>query len=199
MKPIYAGYYTKDNLYTKSVNKLIKQLNQFNLEYCFTEIEKTSWQKATQYKPKYLLGLHKMYKGRPMVYLDADSRILRYPELFDRMPECDIATHIADWSLYKARGGRKGSEMLNGVIYLPNNNNTERILNQWIEEIKKTPDKPEHRCLERVILNSEYSHFNLPPQYCCIFDHMAEAKNPAILQMQLSRQRKRKRVKPQFI
>jgi hypothetical protein len=122
--------------YTNEFKRLEKQLNQFNLEYCFTEIEKTSWQKATQYKPKYLLGLHKMYKGRPMVYLDADSRILRYPE---------------------------------------------------------------HRCLERVILNSEYSHFNLPPQYCCIFDHMAEAKNPAILQMQLSRQRKRKRVKPQFI
>lgn len=195
---IAVGYYTNDDLYKNEWEKLKKDLKKWKVSYHFEEIEsRGSWQKNTQYKPKFILDKLKQYPNTPLLYLDVDSRVVREPCLFKKLSKevCDIAVHYIDWSLYKKEV--KNSKILDSaVVYLSGTSKSFEIVQKWIECCKKYLHKWDQKCLQEVIdINySKIRLFNLPAEYCCIYDRMLEVDEPVIKQYQASRRAKTKGV-----
>ncbi|HDP36856.1 MAG TPA: hypothetical protein ENN27_03160 [Candidatus Atribacteria bacterium] len=174
-KFIIVAYYTKNTGYEDEIKKLITSLEKFNLPYDIKTIDNLgNWQKNTQYKAEFCKRMLEKHQ-RPIVYLDADARVEQNPELFEKL-DCDIAVHY-----------RNDEELLSGTLYLNNTYATKMLIDEWIKEIKKTPDIWEQKVLDRVIRKSNIKIEKLPPTYCQIFDSMAGAGKPVISQHQASR------------
>jgi hypothetical protein len=59
-----------------------------------------------------------------IVLMDADARIRKYPELFDRL-ECDVAFHIVRYP--------EKHQPCSGTVFFKNNENARRIIRRWIK------------------------------------------------------------------
>jgi hypothetical protein len=192
ISPIYVGYYTNDTLYTNEFKRLEKQLKKYKLEYDFTQIESLgSWQKNTQFKPVFLMGMFKKYK-RPMVYLDVDSDIKQYPIIFDYLDNYDFGVHYIDWEKYK-KANKTGFQLDSAVLYFANNAKTAELLTKWQATCEMYPKIFDQKCLEIYLKDAhpKYKIYYLPAFYCKIYDDMSEIKNTVIQQLQISRKVKK--------
>jgi len=172
-KPIYVSFYTP-NGYEKVVTKLRDDIWRFTLRSNIDKVnDQGSWVKNTQYKPIYLKQMLDKYPGNPIVWVDADARIRQHPALFDNF-KADIGIH------YRTKGKRGPcvKELLSGTIYLANNKKTRKLLDMWIAENNKYPDKWDQRTLSTVIGGWDGVVQEIPSTYCQIFDSM---KGPGVV------------------
>jgi len=132
------------------------------------------------------------HPGRSLLWLDADSRVRRFPTLFDNFPH-ELGVHEIDWGLYTSRGSAH-KHIANAVIYVKNTDKIRTFLRKWIKFNLMNPHTFEQKNMEDVLYNTAIGKavkwHNLPPQYCQIFDLMKEAGDPVIEQMQASRELK---------
>jgi len=186
--PMIVSFYTKDTPYKAYADELMNSLKKLGLEYEIEGVTSAgSWLANTRYKPTLLEKMVRRYQDRGVLYVDCDALVLKKPDLFLDFAS-DFAVHQVDWSLY-GRGRRM--EVLGGTIYCRCTDRVLGILRRWIDSCKKAPLRIwEQRLLQRIIGNNFY---NLPPEYCCIFDLMGEhLSDPVILHMQASRKLKRR-------
>ena len=184
MKPLYFAYYTKHTLYEKEVEKLEASLQKYSLNYFIQPIENLgSWQRNINIKAS-LIQKKLLSITDPLVYVDCDAEFVSYPELFE-MLTCDVAVHEFDRSLYQPN--RKGckKEILSGTIFFNQTEKAKEILNKWVELCKRQSSVWDQKLLDQVLAGDFYQ---LPPQYCCIFDTMACVENKVIVHYQASRQ-----------
>jgi len=189
---LICAYFTTDKLYTKHAKRLIESIKKFELPYDIHPIETfNDWYKGTQYKPIFLKKILEKYSGHSIVYVDVDAIFCGYPEFFDtlhtKMPEVNIAVHVLDHNKYRRKN--HPPELLSGTIFLRNNMETSIIIQEWILELNKDPKLWDQRALEKVLKNHPY--YNLPEEYCTIFDYMSSVKNPIIKHFQASREIRR--------
>jgi len=79
---IVVCYYTDDN-YLKEADRLVRSLKKFNVEYVLRKREHLdSWLKNCHQKPKFLREMFEELQ-RPLLYMDADSEMMKYPYLVD--------------------------------------------------------------------------------------------------------------------
>ena len=175
--PTVVAYFSP--AYKDEADRLIDSLRPWGLKREIVPIPGFgSWINNVRYKPTFLLEMLDKVEG-PLLYLDADATVDRYPSLFDGM-EGDIAVHL-----------RNGRELLSGTIYLNNTDATRSLLKLWERECKDNPDKWDQRCLQTVLGNNQFIVRDLPPEYCAIFDRMPEAgDHPVITHWQASRRLK---------
>jgi len=151
-----VSYYT-DN-YEPEAKKLIASLQKFNLDHNVVRVDNFgSWGANTHFKPKFIL--EQLQGNDSVVWTDADSIIKQNPVLFDTL-DCDIAFHRF-----------KGEELLSGTVYFKNNERVIKLLNTWIEVNSDNSKVWDQKNLDTAVsLNPELVVYNLPPEYCFIFD-----------------------------
>ncbi len=184
-RPIYTSFATPE--YFVELDDLEVSLKRFGLlSILHKEPHLGSWEANCQHKADHLLRIIECNPGDDVVWIDADARMQRYPELFD-----DFKYHIGVHHL-------KGIELLSGTIYLKNSDKVKHILREWIDVNKEFPNEWDQKNLMAALLRSRECWgpgvlYNLPPEYCCIFDTMREDDpgiDPVIEHFQASRRLK---------
>jgi len=188
--PTVVAYYTP--AYHEEAQRLRLSLRGWGLRRHLVPVaDRGSWQANTQYKPQFLLDMLDRCASQPLLYVDADATMDRFPYLLEELDAaCDIAIHRRDWS-------RKGKppETLSGTIYLRNCRKVHELLKLWRSINDEHPNEWDQRNLERAIkcFGGALKVRELPAAYCCIFDGMPEAgDNPVITHWQASRRLKQK-------
>lgn len=207
--PIFISHYTKNSPYAEEVKNLILSLQKQNLEYDIEAINTLgSWRANSNYCIQQIQKMLKKHYPKPVLRLDADAIVQRYPSLFtDKNFNPDIAAVV--WYTFRKRG-----ELLGGTMYFANNRRTHDIVDQWEQCNIETPLKRNSDLLEKVLQQTNPTFFDegnkptwpkdknifkgsitfekLPLSYCAIFDHMKhQCPHPVIEHFQASRRFKK--------
>ena len=183
--PVVVAFYTPS--YAKEAERLKRSLRPWGMRRDIVEVpDLGSWQQNTQHKPQFLLDMLEKHAPHPILYLDADATLERYPALLDGMDErCDIAVHFRNWL---SEGRNRPDELLSGTIYIANNDKMRALFESWIKSNEENPDTWDQKTLEMALKDSDAVVEKLPAEYCAIFDGMPEAgNNPVVSQWQASR------------
>ncbi len=200
-KPIFISYYTKDTIYQEIINKyLIPSLKKLELEYKIYDIETLGdWKLNAIQKPKILQRALIDFPDRDIIWQDADSEILREPDLLFNIPEeYDIALRYLNWKLHYGRETDKGKyEMLDGTVFWRNNERNKQFINELI--VRSTTQGIDHQKTMAKMIETEknINVFPLPRTYSYLTtkpDGSNPAKileDPVIIHHQMSRQGKK--------
>jgi len=183
-RPIVVSYYTS-NEYKKFADVMEQSAIKFGLETDVQEIpSRGSWKANTYHKASFLAEMLKKHSGRNILWLDADSELLAYPDLFDN-PDYDLAVHYHDWP------DRRGRELMSGTLLLVNEPHVRDLIDEWTELNAKNIDNQDvpwgQKNLESV-LETKFDTIRtmvLPEPYCRT-DQMGEGKT-VVQQKQASR------------
>ncbi len=192
-RPIVVSFYTLGTGYKEEADRLLKELHLFGFEHDIQGIQSFgSWQKNTQYKAKFIAGMLEKYPRRNILWLDVDSSVCQYPDLFDNA-DFELGVHKIDWAKY-SHGRRKDKQLANAVIYLKNVDNVRRFVYAWIKLNEKQPDRIEMQTMAEILSKWEgkLKFRNIPASYCQIYDLMMAEGYPVIEQRQASRQYRNK-------
>lgn len=190
-RPLVVSFYTKGTGYEDEAKRLYRDLHLFGLEYDIEGMDNLGdWQKNTHYKAKYIALMMDKHPNRNILWLDVDSAILCYPSVFDDA-EFELGAHTIDWARH-TDGRRKDHQLANAVIYLRNNELVRRFVKEWIELNEAHPERIEMQTMAQVLKKwkGKIDYYNLPAEYCQIFDSMGDVERPVIQQLQASRRLK---------
>ena len=171
MNFLITSFATKNTPYEQILRQyLLSSLQrQRKLNYWYTELipDLGTWHLNTAYKAKFILDMFKMFPHfKSVVYVDADAEMLRYPTLFDEIPdEYDIACHFLSWEIWYGYTGNKTRELLTGTILLKNRPIVKDLCNEWYNEAIKQ-NEWEQKTLQRIITKYPIKIFELPIEYC---------------------------------
>lgn len=158
---------------------LLEDLRALNIPHEVHFIEGLhNWNKNNSFKPTFLREMLLKHK-RPVIWLDSDSEIRKYPSLFEDINDdggYDIAYHLFN-----------GVQLCGGVLYFNNTPRALQILDAWIEANEKNSDDWDQANLQGLLpLFPEARIFKLPAPYCC-FDLQKDQSDPVIWSRQASR------------
>lgn len=182
IEPIFVSAFTPDDLYRDAALALEASLKRFGLEHDICSYQPLgSWRENTEFKPVFIKGMLDKYRGRPVVWLDADAEAMAYPELL-----MDMTADVATGYLPDKR------EYLSGTVYLANNDQTRKLVCLWTTNLSQDDPSPrkEQRALGRAIealMGNGLLYERLPFEYVRIFDLKGRHEHPVILHKQLSR------------
>ena len=204
MKPIFISYYTKDTIYQDAINKyLIPSLKKLKLEYHIYDIETLGdWRSNAIQKPNILMRALNDFPDRDIIWQDADSEVLREPDLLFNIPkEYDIALYYLNWKAHYGREGDDGKfELLDGTVLWRNNDRVKNFIKALIDlstNVGKDHQKQMSYMLENGKPELKLNVFPLPRTYSYLstkpggFKPAIEIENPVIVHHQLSRQAKK--------
>ena len=177
--PLYVSAYTVGNGYEAEAAVLLKTLDAFHLPSEVVPMaDRGGWQQNTQAKATFVRVMLAKHPGRPLVWLDADSRVRQYPALFDTL-DCDVAFH------------RRRGELLSGTIYFAPTTGARQLLERWRAECFFFPDVWDQKCLDTILPTVPGLRIgSLPGSYVRIFDGDDMGAEIVIEHMQASRRLK---------
>lgn len=185
-----VSFYTINTPYEKEISNLKESLVRFNVPHDIRGIDSLgSWEENTKHKPIFIKQMLEAC-NHPVVWLDGDSAVKTYPDLFDGI-DTDIAIYYKTTGPTAERFG--GCELITATMYFANNNRTMALLDMWISEEHRVgqPETQiiEQRALQRVIPLWRGTYRGtislLPQSYCRIFDAPEDTR--VIVQNQASR------------
>lgn len=202
-KIVFVSYYTEGDYEAVAERYLLPSLKKWKLLY---EVQKIgdigNWQLNTSYKSKFILEMLNKHKC-PIVFLDADAEILKFPELFYKISDkYDIGAHFLDWYWrWRKEKGNPKREFLSGTLYVPYKQKAIDLIKQFEKEVKEHPNIWEQKAMQRVIERRKdlliydipYSYITFPSQNEALPVHMIEESEIHILHHQVSRKYKNKR------
>jgi len=195
---VFVSFVTKNSPYIEIMEKyLIPSLKKFNLSYDIDYIkDKGSWLKNVRYKSEFIKKMLLKHK-QAIVSLDADSEIIQYPILFDKLEQYDMSFHYLDWYRYwRNKKGKSQRIALGGTIYFNYNKNVLTFVDEWIKQQKRTNNYAQtdmQKISEKF--KTILKIYDLPIEYCVIIKRNntvpSYVKNIVIKQYQLSRKIKK--------
>jgi len=179
-KFIICGFYTRETPYEKEILGLTGSCKEFNLPVYIQGYEsRGSWVRNCAIKPEFIYETMARFRDFNVVYVDADAKIKKYPELFDDLMS-DIAVHYKD-----------GKELLSGTIFVQNTAKMQEFIRHWISAQNTRPREWDQRtlqwCLDKYKNAMHLDIGYLPPNYTQIYDTMAKCGEPVIEHYQASR------------
>ncbi len=97
---------------------------------------KADWKHNTNLKP-FVIEEALNNHDESIVVLDADSRLLEYPKLFDMIPiEYDCAFFYLNWDEWYGNGS-KTKELCSGTLFFRNREICMDLVREWQKECKK--------------------------------------------------------------
>ena len=167
LMPVFTSHYTIKTPYEDIVKYLVKSLEKFNLDYDIEPIKSFGfWRTNSNYCAKSTLKMLEKYKPRPILRLDADATIEKFPILFDKKFRPDIGGCIYKQSKLKPEG-----EFMGGTIYFGNTERSREICKIWVDECERHPNHRNGDLLWRIIHREKNMLFKeMPISYCRIFD-----------------------------
>lgn len=194
----FISYYTKNTPYEKVMKtQLLPSLKAFNLTYDIEAIEDLgNWANNTNYKSTFILKMLNKHKC-PVIFLDADATILKFPKLFYQIPkQYDLCAHYLDWYFrWKNQKGNLRRDFLSGTLWLNYNVKIINLVKEFIKEIKKSPNQWEQKTMQQVIKKHKdlkiyplpYSYITFPNQNGAHPAHMLKESEVIIYHSQASR------------
>lgn len=192
-KFIVVGYYTIDTPYEDHACIFAKSMDRLEIPYYLHRINSLgNWHKNTGYKPTFIRRMLDKFPDCNIVYNDVDAEFVEYPVLFEEL-DCNIAVHNFDRRQFR-QIKQESYEILSGTIFLKNCQEVKDLVVKWEAECKRRPMVWDQKSLAKVLQGEFY---DLPPEYCKIFDIMRRVKEPVIVHYQASRElRKNKSLLP---
>ena len=203
VRPLVVSFYTKDNGYGAYAEQMMRSARLYGLELDVEAIDGTgSWAFDAHQKSKFMKRKLLEHK-RPILWLDADSIVVQYPEFFDDL-DYPIGLCYIDW---RALGKNRDEELDSAVVYLDYRMGTMDLLDLWIAEVERTetidPTQKRMPFEQKLLQDILEKHppvddqiiARIPMSHCQIFDLMANAGEPVIKQLQASRELKKERVR----
>ncbi|MHC4644225.1 MAG: putative nucleotide-diphospho-sugar transferase [Planctomycetota bacterium] len=181
---LYTSFYTPR--YTEIAKPLIASLERLRLPHEVLPIEdKGGFHANVRHKPRFILQQMEEHRDRKYIcWIDADAVVMRLPMAFYRL-YADLAVH---W--------REGVELLSGTMLWRNTPRTRQFVQAWAEQCENGQNPhlscPEQQILQTMLPSTNLVLFNLPTEYCKIFDlvelnDLARKIKPVIVQNQASR------------
>lgn len=181
---LFTSFYTPN--YAEVVKPLIASLERFKLVHEVLGVaDHGGFIANVRFKPRFILQQMSEYPAAKYVcWVDADSEIVRFPTLLFRL-HADLAVH---W--------RDGVELVSSAMLWRNTPRTRGFVEHWAELCENGQNAhlpcPEQQILQDILPSSNLRVFNLPTEYCKIFDLVerndrGRTVDPVIMQYQASR------------
>ena len=185
-----VSYFTVDTGYEKEILNLIDSLNKLGLSYYIEGIRDTgNWTLNTHYKPIIIRKILDLI-DKPVIFIDADARVQKYPLLFDDTKE-DFMGYFPDRD--KTNNTLIKDKVLSGTIFFNNTVMARELLDLWVKKCQVQRGDWDQQILSDAIkaLGDKLSIKNLPPTYVQIHDLMKKFGDPIIEHYQASRRHKK--------
>lgn len=182
--PLVISFYTAGTPYEQEIETLIESCQRFNLETHIEGLDPVgSWVENCAMKGPFVLDCLQRF-ARPVLWLDADAEVVRYPALFDNA-DFDVAA-------YRNREG----ELLSGTAYFAASDEAIALAARWAERCQQDPHTWDQKHLRAAVnADSDATFKRLPQAYCKIFDRPwrhGEMRGDVIVHHQASRRFKAK-------
>jgi hypothetical protein len=188
-RPLVVCAITAGTGYVREVEEMVRTARAMGLEVVVEQYEsRGDWFLNTHYKPVFMEQMLRKYK-RPILWLDADSRVRQYPALFDDLT-ADIGWVWWDWDEI-GRNGITGIELSTSILYLRPKAEVYRLLGAWQKANEAAPGEHDQDNLQHMLeggfKQGRLKAQQLPMGYAQIFDLQRSLGEPVIEQMQASR------------
>ena len=196
---IITSFYTKNTPYEIVIHKyLIPSLIKFDLKHDIEGIDDLGdWNANAGYKSTLIKEMMLKYK-EDICFLDADARILKYPELLFKIPiQYDLAVHFLNWEkFWRGKDGGNKFELLSGTMVMKYCQSNLDLIDKWIYNFEQQKNIWEQKVLEELVVNDPKQRvYNLPASYCAITKPGGTIPSyigePVIQHFQVSRKYKR--------
>lgn len=173
---VAIAYYTDS--YKEEADGLIQSLKDFDVEHIVERVPcRGSWIRNVNYKPTFIKQkLEEL--NRPVVYIDADARMIKSPTLFDNI-DCEFAYWLCKHRDYKVSAS--------GTLYF--SPSALWFVKTW-ETMCMLSESTDQQILWRLVQKAQIKTELLPLEYCQIFDWHEQSKDPVIVHRQASRRLK---------
>tara|TARA_B100001094_G_C18158087_1_gene787661 strand:+ start:112 stop:1098 length:987 start_codon:yes stop_codon:yes gene_type:complete len=146
--------FTYGKLAKRWISCMMKHKVKYHIEYR-KEMENWKYQEAINYKPKFIEKCLEKFK-MPVIYLDIDMELKKYPKLFVREKEYDFMAFNQN---FDPRMNLKIDPFLlfsgGGMMYFNNTKQSLQLLTSWKKEIKQNIGKSEDRLLNLAFYKSD--------------------------------------------
>jgi hypothetical protein len=188
MPPVIVSFYTVGTAYEAEAREMEETARTCGFATDVRGVPNLgSWVANCAMKPAYIRDRMQDHPGRPIVWLDADARIRRYPSLFNELA-VDFACHF-----------RHGAELLSGTLYFGPTAKARALVETWTEAQLRAPGAWDQKALQSVIEGGAVEGLtiqHLPASYTAIFDgNMCPEDEWVISHHQASRRLARKEAK----
>lgn len=171
---IVVSYFT-DEKYKKYADGLHASLVRLGIK---SDIERApdlgSWRKNTHHKAAFLRAKLDQHRDEgAVVWIDADAVVAEDLTLFQDAPFDVAAYRWRDSQLYTGAGWHNYGRLMSGTAYFKNTDFSRMVLDAWILENEKQPDRMDQKNLATVLSKVDSSRLAcLPPEYCWIERYM---------------------------
>jgi len=179
MKFTAVTFYTND-YYKKQTEQLKISCKKFEIPLIVTEVEdKGSWVKNCAFKSYYIYEML-MTLDTNVLWLDSDSTVIRYPELFDTIKE-DFAIRAEPGQRVKRPTGReqislpsnwpkglKPAWFNSGTIFFKNSDKGKELTRRWLQLSTNNASDWDQWTLQQAWCDVAPSTYWLPREYCQI-------------------------------
>jgi hypothetical protein len=171
--PIIVSGYTKS--YKKYADKLMASLDALGIKHDIVQYKSLrKWEKNCAHKIEIIRAARRKYRGKAIVWIDADAQVLQDPQFFRRIKH-DFACHILK------------DELLSGTLYFAPTKKATKLLKMWSDLSKQEPDKWDQQTLAACVFGWGEPFQMLPESYCHIYDQEQVMPLPVIEHYQASR------------
>jgi len=175
---VVVSYYTISTIYEREIRRLLSSVQLFGLPYCIKSYSSfANWYEGIQFKPVFLLKMLDKFPKTNLVYVDADSKFLRFPTLFSQLmdeKDVNIGIHQQDSS----------KELLTNTLFLKNNKIVRDILTRWVDSCSRCGSVWDTVSLKRAL--GKVSYYPLPEEYCVLDKNESKVNEPVICHYQIS-------------
>jgi hypothetical protein len=161
--PRLITFVTIGTPYEREVGRLERSVAELGLRVHVARLpNRGSWVKNCACKGQFVLDCLREF-DEPIVWLDSDAELLRYPELFE---DADFE-FAAYWT-------SPGKTLLSGTLYFAPTGTSVRLVEGWARRCEERPHKWDQTHLRDEFLSTLplESCFRLPQGYCKIFDRV---------------------------
>ena len=172
-------FYTND-YYREQTRILDLSCKKFEIPLIIKEIpDRGSWVKNCAFKSYYIYDIL-MSLNVDIIWLDSDSCVMKYPDLFDSIKE-DFAIRAEPGGKSKKPVGRERislpenwpSEVSyrwfnSGTIFFKNTDNSKKLCRRWLQLCTKNEKDWDQWTLQQAWCDTQPSTYWLPQEYCQI-------------------------------
>ena len=199
MNPIrFISSYTEGTIYKDIMDNYLRpSLEKFNLpHHIFSVKDLGHWAVNSRQRPLYIKQAMEMFPGENIVWIDADARILKNPDVLFHIPlSCHLGANYLLWEDHYGRITDKDKvEILDGTSYFQNSPEMLKFMDEWIE--RSVYDGVNHRrVLGEMIderIDDNLTMFIIPRSYCYVLttpdgsEPVNPLKDPTIIHYNVS-------------
>lgn len=162
MTPIFIAFYTIGTLYEREAARLRASLDALGLPHEIVGVpSRGDWATNASQTAEFCRKMIAAHPGAPLVYVDADAVVRRFPSMLCDLRGVDIAAHWVN-----------GDTFANGTVYFGGTTKAWLVANRYAELVNQHHGRHpnEQVLLERAILDIDPVVRRLPSAYCYIHD-----------------------------